>query len=72
MNSKTAKKLRKLARQIAGPKQATTYSVMQLPLNTPKAKARWGKRGWAPMIWVTPDCARGIYHQMKRDMGHGI
>ena len=70
MNSKQAKKLRKLARKIAGEKRETTYQVMQLPLNTGRAQARWEKRGWAPMIWVTPDCARGIYHQMKRDMKH--
>lgn len=66
MNSKKCKKFRKLARQIAGPKQETTYQLMQLPLNTPRAKARWANKGWAPMIWVSPDCARGIYHQMKR------
>lgn len=70
MNSKKAKHYRKLARTIAGKKQETTYQLMQLPLNTARAKARWASKGWAPMIWVSPDCARGIYLQMKRDVKH--
>jgi hypothetical protein len=67
MNAKTCKKFRKLARLIAGnDKQETTYEIMQLPLTTARAKARWANKGWAPMVWVSPACARGIYHQMKR------
>lgn len=69
MNLKKAKKFRKLARIIAGEKQQTTYQLMQLSVESmgPNGKRRWASRGWAPMIWVTPDCARGIYLQMKRD-----
>lgn len=66
MNAKKCKKYRRIAEKIAGAKQKTTYQLMQLPLDTPRAKARWGNKGWAPMIWVSPDCARGIYLQMKR------
>lgn len=65
MNAKTCKRLRKLARMIAKEKQETTYQIVQLPLNTGKARRRWASKGYAPMVHVAPDCARGIYHQLK-------
>lgn len=72
MNEKKCKKLRRMAKLIAGEKQQTTYSLMKLPLNTARAQMRWANKGWAPMVWVTPDCARGIYHQMKRDIANAV
>jgi len=70
MNAKKCKKYRKLARLIAGDKQETTYQLMQISLDQMnwRGKLRWKSKGWAPMVWVSPDCARGIYHQMKGDM----
>ena len=66
MNSKKAKQYRKTARIIARDKQETTYSVGRFPAQTGRAQARWGDKGY-PVVFVSPDCARGIYLQMKRD-----
>lgn len=66
MNLKKAKQFRKWAKAIAKGEQETVYQTFKLPLNTPRAKARWAGQGWAPVVHVSPDCARGIYLQMKR------
>lgn len=67
MNLKKAKHYRRIARKIANDKQETTYSVGRFPAQTGRARARWGDKGY-PVVFVSPDCARGIYLQMKRDV----
>ena len=70
MNEKMCKRLRGYARLIAKEKQSTTWTVAQIPAGRmgPKGRARWANKGWAPQIWVSPDCARGIYLQLKGDV----